>query len=132
MKKLIIGLLLLISYAGVAQDEQVFVATQITHMKFNQKTQDWDIVGKKTGYISITYGKNYMQIGEDPKARFTLFGDVVNHEDDQAMYVMQACYDYQGRRMTTSTMYGKKKKFIKIGVDMKTDLFIYTLQGSEE
>lgn len=132
MKKLIIGLLLLISYAGVAQDEQVFVAKSITHMKMNAVKKDWDIVSKKEGYISITYGKDYVQIGEDPKARFILVGDVTNYQDEIADYVIQVCYNYQGKRMTISTMYGRKKKFIKVGIDLKTDLFVYTLQGSEE
>lgn len=133
MKKLIIGLLLLFTcYAGIAQDEQVFVAKSVTHMKMNAQKKDWDIVSKDEGFISITYGKDYVQFGEDPRARFILFGPVTNHQDEQADYVIQACYNYQGKRMTVSTMYGRKKKFIRVAVDMKTDLFMYTLKYSEE
>ena len=133
MKKiLILSLVLLISYTGFAQKEQVFVATSVTHMKMNKQTKDWDVVGKDTGFISITYGPNYVQIGEDPKGRFILFGKVTKYQDDQADYVMQQCYNYQGERMVLSTMYGRKKKFIKVGLDLKTDLFLYTLQYSEE
>lgn len=135
MKKLLLILLFIAgtfsSYAQ-SEDTQLFVSKKLTLYKTNPKTDKYELFSETEGYTPLIYGKDYLQVGQDPRLRFTLFGEVLKDEDEVGVYYTQRGFTKEGIKMMTKTMYSKKAKFIKVSVMLLSNLYIYDIKMSDE
>lgn len=130
MKKLILILsMLIVSYAGIAQEVQTFVSENLTVMKLNKTTDEWDIISTNDQITSITYGPKFVQIGSNPKTKYVLYGEIEKTEDKNATFYSQSGFAYNGVDMKTWTIYGKNQVYVKIGILIGEKMFLFRLQN---
>jgi hypothetical protein len=133
MKKFILMFLIVgISYEGIAQETQLFISKKLSVFKKNTITKEYDFAYSKEGYTPIIYGKDYLQLGKDPRLKFTLYGEVTKDEDEYATYFRINGFTKEGFKMNTQTVYGKKLKYIKVFVTLIDNMYIYDIQLSDE
>lgn len=129
MKKLFLILsILMISYAGIAQEVQTFVSENMTQLKLNRATGNWDTIKSIDKIIPITYGPKYVQVGTESGTKYVLYGEVEKSEDENATFYIQKGFLFNGGDMRTWTIYGKKTKYIKVGIEIGDSMFLFRLQ----
>lgn len=121
-----------ISYAGAAQDTQLFVSKKLTVYTINRNTNKYELKSEHEGYTPLIYGKDYLQIGEDPRLKFNLYGKVVKEQVEFTESVTQQGFTKEGAKMSTTTTYGKQAKFIKVAVTLFDNMFVYDIKLSDE
>lgn len=131
-KKLFTIFVVLISLTSFAEEPQLFVSNNLAVYIKNFKTNQFDLVKKVEKYNSIVYGKDYVQISNNPDLKYVLYGDATKVEDADNYYYHRRGYTNTGEAMVTTTIYGKKSKYIKVAFYLKDAAAIYDIVIKDE
>lgn len=118
-----------ITCAAYSQDEpKLFVSNAVTSLEKETPKSEWKVLYRKEAYTALTYGKDYLQIGTDPGAKFRLYGPVTKENTDDFFFISRQGYSSTGVPIETTTAYSNKERKMTVSITFINKAFIYELE----